>query len=248
MKMQTWIGIFSVLVFGVGFTVGVITLRVASGSTEREKSVRKEFPGPRGREGRDGWDGRRGREGRDGRRGRPDQNGSMGPYLGSVHRFADELSLSEDQRTELSELISRTTEEVTRHEQGISNLILETRALVQDLLTDEQRSRLDELMQESMRRHSRDHLVAMTEWVETEFEPGEEELAQIRGIFEAYLEAKGEYFRGLRRNKKGWPDHEEMESSLEKFRKERDEKLSVYLSDQELDRFRRVWGTRRPGR
>jgi Spy/CpxP family protein refolding chaperone len=231
MKTQTWIVILSLLVFGVGYTLGIITVRIVSGSTEGPRIDRRDSHGPRPDRGK--------------RRG--DRNGAMGPYLGSVQKFADELGLSDEQREKLRDLIEQTTEEVTRHERSISDLVLETRAKVDELLTDEQRDRLEELIQDSMRRYTEERIEGMVEWFRTEIGLEEDDLARVRGILEGYYEETGRYFREHRRENR-WPDHKEIEASLAEMREARDAELKSYVSDRDLDRFRSVWGSRRRGR
>jgi len=237
MKARSWIGILAVLTFGVGYSLGIITLRVAEGSGTSEKERSRESRRMGGSPGR----------GRGEREGRGDRDGGGGPYLSSVRRFADELELTEDQRTRLEGLIAGTTQKIAEHERGISNLVLETRGQVDALLTEAQRTRLEELIQASMRRYMEEKITEMVDWFRSDVGVPEDQLASIRTILEEYQEATGRYFRELRA-KSEWPDHEAMEKELARFRSERDEKLKAHVEERDLERFRNAFGNRRRGR
>ncbi len=214
MMKQTWILVLALLMFGVGFLVGVITLQIVEGSSPTRKSDRHRSKGHH----------------------RP----GTGSLLGSVQGFASELELSDEQESRLEAMLSEATTEVKRHEQAVSEYLFSQRQRVDELLTEDQRQSLEQLVDEKWASYRREKVQRMKEWFESETELGSDQVAQVEIVLRASEERKGECFRALKRDK-GFPSRVELENGLEDVHARRDEKLLSLITLAQLEEFKKVW-------
>lgn len=227
-----WIALFALLTFGVGFSVGVISVEIVAGASDP----------PRGEEVSDsgGWSGRSGscrREGkgkRGGRRSGRRDSSRLGPYVSSVRGFSEKLDLDQSQRDELDRVCEETYAEVTHLERSISNTFLEKREEVENLLTPDQREKLESLLREQWDRWRAERIERSMAWLRSETQLPEEGFAEIEAILQEYEESKGSYFR-TQRQRETWPEREEMEAVLGDLKRTRDQALRPFLGEGEIE-------------
>ncbi len=241
-KTYVWIILLAVLMFGVGTATGILSERVSGSAPDLADLDTSRDRGKR--ESRDDWRDR-GPRGDDRRRGdRPDgphppRGSSLGPRVDSIRHLADELSMTEDQRAELDRIVRETSAAIEEHERAIAEEALEARRRVDELLTEDQRQFLDDRVTKWFEAMRAEKLASLTAWLEENASLTGDELAAARVVVSDWLEAKGEYFRGLRRED-GWPNREEQEKALGALSAERDEALGQWLDAPLVERFHKI--------
>lgn len=238
MRTSLWMSLLLLLVFGIGWTSRFLTESGSSGAGGTAFAGVPSDTEPRDRGDRDRDRDRRGPPGR----------GRGGPWSNSVQRFADRLGLDAEQQRALEGVMEDTRERVHDHEKAIWGVVSDSRRQMEELLRDDQRTLLDQLLQ-GERDQARDAEIAQSlEWMKTEAGLGAEQLVAVEAILRRFHE-------DLRQNvgspfeQKGDPG-----SSWEKQFRERQEalhaELAAYLGAEDLERYknRNHWmhGDRRP--
>ncbi len=256
MKSGAWLMVLMGLVFAVGVTTGILTVRVAgdddatladSSRVEREGgSKRGEMRGDRDRRRGRGERGerppfggdRRGRGGSPGgKRGGPRGGSPSGSFLGSLHDLAQSLELSAEQQQKITTVLDDATEEVSVMERAIANRLLEARESLLASLDETQREELDDRMHKSFERMREARVNELMEWFDSSATLEAAESERVREILVGWMEAKGEVFRSLR-ERGVWPDRKEMGEMLAPLEVNRDEKLGEILDEPTLEAFR----------
>lgn len=243
-KTYVWIAVLAVLMFGVGTATGILSERVSGSAPELDDSkASRSWDGgssdrwrDRDRDGRRGGDRRRS-DHPDGAR--PPHGRSMGPRIDSIRHLADELSMTEEQRTELDRIVSETSAAIEEHERAIADEALEARRRVDELLTADQRQFLDDRVTKWFEAMRAEKLASLTAWFEENAGLAGDDLAAASAVVSKWLEDKGEYFRGLRRDD-GWPSREEQQQALGALSAVRDEALGQWLDESLVERFHAI--------
>jgi hypothetical protein len=214
MKARLWTLLLVILVLGVGWTSRVLTEQARHGgwtSVERKNESRGGRRGSRGLR-------------------------SLGPFLGSVNRFANELDLTEEQREELTRMVEETTGEVRRRELEIRDYLYSTKSRVNELLTVAQRQRLDELNERQWAAYMEERRRRSMEWFRRETRLEEPVLVQVETILGEYHEARAVVFRSSRSEGRGSgsPDRR---SQLTALQKDRDARLRTVITEEDLERY-----------
>lgn len=179
MRTSVWMSVLLVLVFAIGWTSRLLTeSRESPSNGSAFAGVTTSEP-----EGRDRSDRDRDRD----RRGPPGR-GRGGPWSNSVQRFADRLGLDTDQESALEGVIEQTRLQVHDHEKAIWGVVTDGRRQMEELLRDDQRALLDQLLQDE-RDQARDAEIAQSlEWMRTEAGIAEPQLVEIEGILRQFHE------------------------------------------------------------
>jgi len=247
MRTLAWLAALAMVVFALGYVTGLLTVRVEFGEGTEASARDAERRGPGDRASlRDGGDescdrersrGKGGRRGKGGDRRSRDRRGGYDGFLDSIERLADEIGLSDPQRRELDALLARTADGIAEHERAIANRLLSARRAVEDLLTDEQRAEIQRRIEEQFRAMREARVAELRRWLRDEGGLSGGDLEAAGRVVAGWMNAKGAYFHGLRRQGR-WPSKGEMSARLEQLSLERDAELASYLDAPTLERFR----------
>jgi len=206
MRSTRWTLVLLVLVFCIGWTTRVVS-EGRGGPAWRERS------GPRA------WKMTRG----------------GGPLLHTIDQFASELELTDQQELALSAITTRTSDTIRQHEKAIWDTMHQARPHVLEILTEPQRARLDELVDEHWK-NRRDQKVSQV--IERLRQEGIDTatLDQIETVLAEYEQGKSTVFVSLR-ERESWPEESELAAEMDRLRTQRNQGLSRYLSAEQMERL-----------
>ncbi|MEM7262595.1 MAG: hypothetical protein AAF488_11440 [Planctomycetota bacterium] len=206
MKLYVWAVLFGAIVFGMGWVTHQYTRAEKQPSVEEDR----ERPPRRGGRGR---------------------LRSIGPHIANVQEFAAELELSAEQLDGLDALVRETAEAVQLREAEIRTYLESTRGRIDDLLTEEQLTKLTELNDQRWQ-HYRDRRVeAWTQWLAENSTLPEESREQARQALTAYMDGFSQVLRSRGRRSP------EAAKEIEQLTAVRDEALRQLLSPEVLAQF-----------
>lgn len=207
MRSASWLFLLIVFVFGIGWQ----SSRLTAGDAPRSSN--------------------RGEESRFSERG----GFRYGPF-GSSNEFAKDVGLDSTQETRIAELLERGTAEIRSHEDAIRSAKESTRKAVYDVLTDEQKKKLESLVAESFARRARERVADDVEWFRRETQVDASVITQVETILNDYETEKQTAFRAVATEGQE-PDRERLETVLGELRVTRNTKLAAVLDAPTLERF-----------
>lgn len=221
MKITSWILVLVLLVFGLGWTAAHLAARESS-SALRDSDLNTSANTNSGRDG---------------------PHSRCGPFLRSVDQFAERLALTAEQRTQMDAIVADTTQRVREHEKSIWDVKHQTRPRILALLTPEQQSTLDRLIDEERTAWQASKVDRRMEWV-LQQDLSAAAVASVRQILTRYEQAKSAFFVQLM-EAETLPAEGSVEEHMNSLQEQRDEELQKILGDSLLEQFRSASGGRR---
>jgi Spy/CpxP family protein refolding chaperone len=158
--------------------------------------------------------------------------GTKFPEL-SVSRFSEKLDLSADQDSELEVILDETRRDIEAYARAMRSAHDRSRDRVMTILTDDQKKRLDQLLDEE-RRGRADSEVARTLRAYSRFlSLSEAQVEPVRGILSEFRQKKRDFFaRGDRGG-----DRTQFRAHLRSLREETNRRMEAILSPEQYGRY-----------
>jgi Spy/CpxP family protein refolding chaperone len=152
----------------------------------------------------------------------------------SVSQFVSELGLSEDQDRRLDSILEETQRDTEAFHRAMRSSQERSRDRIREILTEEQRKKLDDLMEAERRKRTREEarksaakyarLLSLTDEQARAFE---------QAAFEARLKRSGCY-----RSARG--DYEKIRSQLRGVREEQNETVRKFLTPEQYQKYQEI--------
>lgn len=159
----------------------------------------------------------------------------IGPHLTTIECLAEELLLDAEQSRQLRNLVADTSQAILDYERAVDSLVRRTRVQVDELLTDDQRARLDCVMEEKWREFQERRLAADMDWIRPHV--ATDVLGELEIILRQFENKRGDYYRALNECKRDWPDRDTLAEELRFHRERCDEQLRPYLHEELRELF-----------
>ncbi len=166
----------------------------------------------------------------------------LGPTIGSVTHYLDELDLSKEQHEQFSRLVEDATAEVQKQERGTRLCLQDTKLAIRDLLTVEQRQTLDGLIDQRWQKYRKERRERVRKWFQEETGVSAADLEEVLSAYKEYEKS----WKGFRwsSNDSSLPDPEARWQRRVAAKEERNAKLAEILSDDDMKSFQE-WSDRR---
>jgi Spy/CpxP family protein refolding chaperone len=157
-----------------------------------------------------------------------------GPREISVHRFAHELALSEEQDTELDRILEETHRDSDAYGRAMRAAHDRARERVTALLTGEQKQKLDGLLDDERKRHSEGEVKKAVEIYTRLLKLTPEQAKGMGDAFAEYRARRHESFAGVKR------DRESGRAAHRALKEEQAAKLQKVLSPEQFAAYRDI--------
>ncbi|MEQ8767564.1 MAG: hypothetical protein RL885_26905 [Planctomycetota bacterium] len=172
--MRFWLAFLVLVTFGVGWTTKALTERWTGDEAPMEEEAQPETP-----RGRSRWGGDR--------------------RLLTIRSFAKELDLGADQVSELEQLIDEVSDRIRDHEKAIGAVLEDSRIRVDQLMTEDQKERLDALIERRNEERLRERHRAIFADATKEQPLDDAEREQALNLLWDYEQARRDLFRQMSR-------------------------------------------------
>lgn len=212
-KEFRWLFMFAVLSVGVGLCGGMLAERLLSRPAEASETA-------------------------------PRQSGKFGsPHhrspLRSVSGLADELSLDDDQRSRVERILSEAAETMRRLEDENRETESKAREAVLDVLTVEQKEKLDRKMERDRDEWRRRELDEEVQGWTAVLDLSDAEAASFRSALAAATKKKDEFFRERCRDG-ARPEKAEVRAFFDAWRVEKKDALRAALTPEQFAKYEAV--------